>query len=257
MYQFQVRQATQECFSALGRIRDLDPASMPMPDLLHAKLRQSIDTMKAKAADAGMPREDVYDITYAIVALADEIAFNSLGNIHNYWMQQPLQLYYFHETVAGEGFFLRLQAIRAAPNRTEVLRVFYLCLLFGFQGSHRIRGGEIALMDLIEGVRHELYRAEPIAEYLSPRGQRPEEIGGNKGGGFPFVKFSLGTLLFALAAFFLFRSILADNLGVLDKKVQVLMSPRVEILQPKNDVEETEAPTKAVPGAEFGMEERK
>ena len=263
MYQFQVRQVTNECFSALGRIRDLNPNNMPMPDVLHAKLRQSIDNMKAKAAEAGMPREDVYDITYAMVAHADEIALNSSGNIHNYWMQQPLQLHYFHETAAGEGFFTRLQAVRSDPNRLEVLRVFYLCLLFGFQGSHRIRGNEIALMNLTEEIRHEITRMDPPAEYLSPRGYRPQETVMGKGRGFPVVFVGFSTLFVAIFAYFSFQSILVGELADLNKKVEVLMgtgeAPEPEATKPTQAAPSQAPPVPAepIPGSEFGTEVRK
>ncbi len=254
MNQFEIRQFTQECFSALGRIRDLDPASFPQPDVLYNRIKQSIDTMKSKATQAGMPREDVYEITYALVAHADEIAMNSSSNIQNYWMQQPLQLHYFHETAAGEGFFTRLDAVRADPNRHEVLRVFYLCLLFGFQGSHRIRGGEIALINLIEELRHQIFRVEAVAELLSPRGLPPEQHTLRNSRGFPVVMAGFATLAVSVVAYIAFQSILDTDMENLNQKVQILMSPPgVQSAVPEPA---TEAPNTLPPGSEFGEEAR-
>ena len=62
------------------------------------------------------------------------------GGIRDVWMSNPLQLHYFNENLAGEGFFYRLERILADPRRVEALRVYYLCLLFGFQGKYAVRG---------------------------------------------------------------------------------------------------------------------
>ncbi len=248
MYQFQIREVTKECFSALGRIRELGTGSAPNPDALYQKLRQTIDTMKTNAERAGMPREDVYDITYAMVAHADEIALNSSETIRNYWMQQPLQLHYFHETAAGEGFFTRLETIRKDPRRVEVLRVYYLCLLFGFQGSHRIRGGELALLNLTDELRYQIARTEATPEMLSPHWQRPEEATAGGRRRFPFVLAGFGTLLVAIIAFFVFRTVLTNNMESLDGKVESLMLPS----SAKAPAAPASAPEKEQPGSEFG-----
>lgn len=254
MFQPPIQQITKECFSALSRIRELPEHNLPMPNVLHDRLRQRIDLMSAEATRLGIPREDVYDITYAMVAHADEIALNASDGIRNYWMQQPLQLHYFHETNAGEGFFTRLQTVRVDPRRVEVLRVFYLCLLFGFQGSHRIRGGEIQLLTLQEELRYEIARTEPRFEVLSPRWQRPEEAIAGKRGGFPIVLAGVGTLVLAIGLLFTFRSMLASDVDALSTKVDVLMAPSQQSSQGASD-STSGTPAKApTPGAEFGGE---
>ena len=69
-----------------------------------------------RAREAGVRPDDVADITYAICALADELALGVPGAMQQYWMYNLLQLRYFNENVAGENFFHRLQALRADPE---------------------------------------------------------------------------------------------------------------------------------------------
>ena len=82
------------------------------------------------------------------------------GALRDFWMPRLLQMRYFNENVAGEAFFERLAAIRRDPTRSDVLRVYYLCLLFGFRGKYRVRGGELELLDIIDA---RAQRADPRA----------------------------------------------------------------------------------------------
>ena len=99
------------------------------------------------------------------------------GALRDFWLPRLLQMRYFNENVAGEAFFERLAVIRRETTRSDVLRVYYLCLLFGFRGKYRVRGGEIELLDIIDAVRNELIRVRqiPTELALSPSGQRPYE----------------------------------------------------------------------------------
>lgn len=169
---------TGECFNALAQLRHLDDAALPSPESLHRRMRGFVDAMMQRAAQAGFSREDVNDIAYAIVALADEIALSKTEAFRQFWSSQQLQLVYFQENVAGEGFFTRLETLRRDPRRHEVLRVYYLALLFGFQGKYRVRGGELELMNLTDDMQRDVGRSRKSRkgddETLSPHGERPE-----------------------------------------------------------------------------------
>jgi type VI secretion system protein ImpK len=166
---------TVECFNALAQLRQLDESALPAPEALHRRVRGFVDAMMQRAHQAGFSREDVNDIAYAIVALADELALSKSEAIRQFWTGQQLQLLYFQENVAGEGFFTRLETLRRDPRRHEVLRVYCLALLFGFQGRYRVRGGELELMNLLDEVQRSLAGArERDSETLSPQGEPPE-----------------------------------------------------------------------------------
>jgi len=175
---------TAECFNALVQLRQLDDAALPAPEVLHRKLRTFVDAAMTRAAQAGFSREDVNDIAYAIVALADELAFSKSERIRQFWDGRQLQLQYFQENVAGEGFFTRLEGLRRDPRRHEVTRVYSLALLFGFEGRYRVRGGELELMNLQDDLQRELARSRAHdAETLSPQGEPPEAARAKGGGG--------------------------------------------------------------------------
>ncbi len=188
---------TQDCFNAIGQLARLGPEDRVQPDLVHARLRSYVDAMMRRAREAGYPEQDVRHMSFAIVALADEVVVANAGPLRDYWSTQPLQMAYFGENVAGETFFAHLEQIRQNPQQADVLRVLYLCLLFGFQGRYRVRGAEIALGDLLESVRQQLVRALPMPEVLSPNGLRPEEGLVDASKKLPIVWMALG--LFALA----------------------------------------------------------
>jgi type VI secretion system protein ImpK len=139
------------------------------------RLKSYVDGVLRKAREAGYAEQDGRSMAYALAALADEVAMQHPGPLRDHWSAQPLQLVHFGENVAGEGFFHELERVRASADRIDVLRVFYLCLLFGFQGRYRVRGAEVALADLIEGVQRQLQQQLSMPEALSPHGLRPEE----------------------------------------------------------------------------------
>jgi type VI secretion system protein ImpK len=190
-----LNQATGECFTAIVQLRQLDDASLPPAEAVHRRLRSFVDAMMTRAAQAGFAREDVDDIAYALVALADEVAA-SKEPLRALWASQPLQLLYFHENVAGENFFTRLEAVRRDPRRREALRAYALALLLGFQGRFRVRGGELELLSLTEDLQRELGRGRGVdVETLSPHGERPERAGARGARRDPAPWIALGALV--------------------------------------------------------------
>jgi type VI secretion system protein ImpK len=210
-----VNQATQDCFSALIQLRQLEPDELPPVEALHQRLKSFVDEMMKTAAKAGFSHQDTQDMAYAIVALMDENALTKPEAIRGYWMGNLLQFHYFNENQAGDGFFNRLQAVRADPYRHEVLRVYYLCLLFGFQGRYRIRGGELELMNLIDQVQQDLTRAEKAGsgETLSPHGDRPAETLTRAKRSAPLLMLSLGAVALAVLVYGGLKVALRANVG--------------------------------------------
>ncbi|HLM43255.1 MAG TPA: DotU family type IV/VI secretion system protein, partial [Myxococcaceae bacterium] len=167
---------TKDCFDAAIHLRGSDASAVPPPETLHHRLRGVVDEMMRRAAVLGFSHQDAQDMAYAMVALIDEVVLGRPEEYRQFWSSNPLQLHYFNENVAGDGFFARLNSVRKDPHRAEVLQVYYLCMLFGFQGRYRIRGGELELMTLIDSVQKDLERAKPFDyDVLSPHGERPTE----------------------------------------------------------------------------------
>lgn len=197
-----VDQVTKDCFNALIQIRALDPSAQPPPEVLHQRLRSFVDAMSARGREAGFSQEDVRDMAYAIVALADEIVLSSSGPARQFWMSRPLQLHYFNENTAGDGFFDRVEALRQDPSRADVLRVYYLCLMLGFYGRYRLRGGEAELLSITEAVAQDLARARQFGgETLSPHGERPAEARGASRRELPLLWLAGGAVVLSLALY--------------------------------------------------------
>jgi type VI secretion system protein ImpK len=172
-----VIEATEAVFNALAQVQRIDPEAMQMFELMHQQFSTYCEQAARSASRMGFSQADSDDIRYALVALTDETMLQKGGALRDFWLPRVLQLRFFNENIAGEAFFARLESFRRDPARADVLRVYYLCLLFGFRGQYAVRGGQVELADIIERVRDDLVRAGAIKMdlALSPRGKRPSE----------------------------------------------------------------------------------
>lgn len=172
-----VIEATEGVFNGLAQIQRMDPSAAVMPELIYQQFSTLVEQAARTATRMGFSQQDADDIRFALVALTDESMLKKGGSLRDYWLPRPLQLRYFNENIAGEAFFSRLETVRRDATRTEVLRVYYLCLLFGFRGQYAVRGGQSDIAEMIEAVRDELVRHKAIASDvpLSPEGARPYE----------------------------------------------------------------------------------
>ena len=195
-----VSELTNECFGAIGRLREIDEP-VANPEAVYSHLRTFVETFKERAQRAGLPEKDVQDMAYALVALMDEVALRAPEPLRGYWLNQPLQFHFFHETVAGDGFFSRLDNLLADGRRLVPLRVYQLCLLFGFQGKYGFPGGDIELMRVTESVRHQVERDQETPNELSPAGEAPDEPLVRSASRNVLLWVSLGILAAALAVF--------------------------------------------------------
>lgn len=195
-----INEVTCECFNAINQLRESD-VTLVAPESVYDRLNGFVEQVKQKARERGLADRDAQDIVYALVALADEVALGKPEPLRGYWSSRPMQLAIFGENLAGEGFFDRLKLIRTDRRRLDVLRVYYLCLLFGFQGRYAIRGGELELMRLIEACRSDVQAGGDTPSELSPNGDPPDEPLVRREGRNPFVFLALGVFALAIAAF--------------------------------------------------------
>ncbi len=188
---------TSECFHAIAQLSQAQGGEGLQPELVHARMKEFVANVVRRAREAGYTEQDTRLVLYALAALADEVMMASGGELREFWSTQPLQLLLFRENVAGERFFEHLESVRKQPQQLDVLRTYYLCLLFGFRGRYSVRGAEVALNDLIESVRAQLERAIAMPEVLAPNGARPEEGLIDATRRLPLVGTGVGALLLA------------------------------------------------------------
>jgi type VI secretion system protein ImpK len=217
----QITEATADCFNALLQIRDYQ-GPLPPPDAVHARIRGLIEGVREKLRRSDVSEREAGDIVYALVAFADEIALSKPEPMRSYWMTSALQILYFHENLAGEGFFRRLDALRGNAGQMTALRVYYLCLLFGFQGRYAVQGGDVELLRLIESLRGELERRVEKARELSPAGEPPDEPQIRKGRRNPAGWIAVGVFAIAIATFVGLKVSLSAQVAGLEDQVRAL-----------------------------------
>lgn len=218
-----VNAVTKDALNALIQIRNMNDDSLVAPDMVHQRLRGFIDEVFRQGQQSGMAERDVQDIAYALVALADELAFRKPGGLRDVWMSNPLQLQYFNENLAGEGFFYRLEQVLADPSRTEALWVYYHCLSFGFQGKYAVRGGELELAAVTRRVQDALgnvMRPEPLSQHAG----RPRERVTRRSPGYITVWVGLFAVLFSLALIIVLRTALDTQSQSLIERIDALLA---------------------------------
>ena len=216
-----VNEVTKEVFNALAQIRRADERSQPMPEMLYQRMRSFVDRAMRRASEVGFGQKDVEDIGYALVALTDEVVMSKGGELRDYWLPRSLQLQIFNTNVAGEGFFTKLQEVRQDPSRMEVLEVYYLCLLFGFQGQYRVRGGEIELASIVDEVGTALTRAGMVGDTtLAPHAARPQESLGGVRSHLPLVWISIAAVLVSVGIYVALQWSVSDQADELVEQIE-------------------------------------
>ncbi len=195
-----INEVTKDVLQGIIQIRQMDASARPQPEVLHQRMRVFIERAMRKATELGYSSQDAQDIGYALVAFADEVAIGRTGEVRDYWLPRTLQLSFFNEANAGEGFFQRLATIRGDSARLDVLRVYYVCLALGFQGKYRVRGGEAELATVIDQTSAAL-GTDRVSMRLSPSGARPKDAGGGMRSALPLVAASITAVVLSLVLY--------------------------------------------------------
>lgn len=110
---------------------------------LREKLTLGFDVFEKRCFELQLDTGSASDVKYALAAFVDEKVMSSAWPHKLSWMGKPLQIEYFGDNLAGEGFFQKLTKLRQSGNRNiDALEVYYLCLQLGFEGMYRLRGLE-------------------------------------------------------------------------------------------------------------------
>lgn len=97
------------------------------------------------ARRAGYGGEDVKLAIYAVVVFLDESVLNSRHPAFAEWPRRPLQEELFGGHMGGETFFQNLHGLLSRQDTddlADVLEVYQLCLLLGFEGRYGAGGGD-------------------------------------------------------------------------------------------------------------------
>jgi len=136
------------------------------------RTKSTIAEIEKVAVAAGYEPSDIKDTHFAVVAFLDEVILNSSDPVRADWERRMLQEELFSRNDAGVVFFdnlTRLQSQRDSERLADVLEVFLLCLLLGFQGrySGAQKGG---LESITAGLSKRVQDIRGRSRELSPQG---------------------------------------------------------------------------------------
>src|SRR5215213_7638443 len=139
-------------------------------------IKQLLSGAQREARRLGYSSDDVALVLYAVVTFLDESVLNSAQPMFASWPNRPLQEEIFGGHMGGEIFFQHLRQLLArqdSEDLADVLEVFQLCLLLGFQGRYRA-GDRGELRGLATGGGEKVRRVRGRFGELSPSWALPE-----------------------------------------------------------------------------------
>jgi type VI secretion system protein ImpK len=136
----QLALSLQEILTATVRLRAnrQGPADA---ESFRAHVRNLVSGAEQEARVAGYASADVRLALYAVVIFLDEAVLNSNLPAFRDWPRRPLQDELFAGNVGGEAFFQYLRQLTTrddSDDLADLLEVFQLCLLLGFQGRYSV-----------------------------------------------------------------------------------------------------------------------
>ena len=152
---------------------------IPEAQSFRARAKKLLLEAESEAKRVGYEADDIKDASLAVIAFLDSVVLHTTESaeaVHAEWVRQSLALDLLQVPNAGEVFFERLDDLRGRRNSqdlADVLEVYALCMLLGFEGrySERERADWNVTKDRTRRRIDEI-RGKP--EHLSPAGSLPD-----------------------------------------------------------------------------------
>lgn len=147
-------------------------------EMFRRRMREALAEVQREAIKRGYAAEHTMETDFAVVAFLDEVILTSQDACRNEWAQKPLQEDLFGVSVAGELFFTRVEKLIQRADSAELadmMEVYYLCILLGFEGRYAIGGGKAELHLLADRVRQRIEGIRGRNPMFSPNGSLPAE----------------------------------------------------------------------------------
>lgn len=134
-------------------------------------------TLERDARSANYSVDQVKDTQYALCAFLDESVLRSGDNeLRRHFELSPLQFRYFGVHLAGQGFFEKIDALRAdVKTNLDVLEVYHLCLALGFEGKFGLSEKD-QLRYLANTLGQDIARYRKTPKALSPDWALPDQV---------------------------------------------------------------------------------
>lgn len=176
--------ATQQATSLLALFNDLlvlgtslkTATTCGEPESLRSHLLDLFYQANQVGNDMGIPKETMRLARYAVAAYLDEMIMGSHWPKKHQWPAMSLMSELFTTDVAGQGFFQYLEEIwRGHPLNTELLELYCLCLVLGFEGKYKLQGRD-QLKALIQEMGRDLQAKRGEVPPLSPGEKSPGTV---------------------------------------------------------------------------------
>jgi type VI secretion system protein ImpK len=146
-------------------------------ELFRRRTKEALAEVTREAMKRNYAAEHTMETDFAIVALLDEVILTSHDPSREGWVARPLQEELFGLSTAGEVFFGRVQKLLNRPDSAELadmLEVFYLCILLGFEGQF-VGQNKTELHLLADRIRQRIAGIRGNDPRFSPAAWLPEE----------------------------------------------------------------------------------
>lgn len=147
------------------------------PKVFRTRILDAFSEIARSATKRGFQAEDVQETKFALMAFLDEAILTSQQAARAQWAQKTLMDEVFNTRSAGELFFEHLERLRShrdSPELAQVLEVYYLCLLLGYEGKYAV-GSKADLHLLMDALRERLDGALGPNRAMSRHGRLPAE----------------------------------------------------------------------------------
>jgi type VI secretion system protein ImpK len=158
----------------LTSIVRLQASRQQIPDVesFRKRIKGTLQEIERVTVSSGYDGQDIRDTHFAVVALLDSVVLHSNAPARAEWEKRLLQQELFGQTDAGVVFFEKLanlQTRRDSEQLANILEVYLLCLLLGFEG--RYSGGMRAELDGVAGrTRQRIDEIRRRGREVSPEG---------------------------------------------------------------------------------------
>ncbi len=209
----QLALALQEVLTATVRLRANRQVAADA-ESFRTHVKQLLSGAERDARRIGYSSDDAALALYAVVAFLDESVLNSTQPMFASWPSRPLQEEIFGGHMGGEIFFQHLRQLlgrQESEDLADLLEVFQLCLLLGFQGRYSA-GDRGELRSLSTGTEDKIRRIRGNFGELSPGWTPPsgEAVPRTRDPWLPWLGVAAAIALLAAGALFgLFRSSLS------------------------------------------------
>jgi len=138
----QVLVYADELFNNIVEFKE-KPQNYPSWDDFRNEIKWIFLRLETQAAKHKISNFAFQEMKYALVAYIDEMVLTSDWVQRDEWSKETLQLEFFKEHNAGEGFFQHLSDLRQGGEANlDLLEIYFICLQLGYKGKYQRLGEE-------------------------------------------------------------------------------------------------------------------